>query len=247
MQGAAVVTLRGECDAYDEPALAALLRERIAARRPVIVDFSPATFVDSVVLGSLLAALREAEQAGVRLVLHLPDGTGAEIHRVLSISGLDRILPLRRSWDEAAAAAVGDGALSPASRTEGAELLEVFDALYAAAAQSRDAAATMRLFAEDPDITMWGSDEPEQAVGPAAVGALVDSIVATETSLAFRWSSRRVHVESETAWVNAVGEVALVEPDGAERTTPYRVTAVFVRRDGRWLWHTHSGSEPNPG
>jgi len=24
-----------------------------------------------------------------------------------------------------------------------------------------------------------------------------------------------------------------------------RVTAVLLQRDGRWLWHTHSGSEPN--
>jgi hypothetical protein len=24
----------------------------------------------------------------------------------------------------------------------------------------------------------------------------------------------------------------------------YRLAAVFVRRDGRWLWHTYSGSEP---
>ncbi len=251
VQGAAVVSLRGECDAYDEPALAALLRERIALPQPVIVDFSHATFVDSVVLGSLLAVLREAEQAEIRLVLYLPDRTGDEIHRVFSISGLDRILPLRRSWREAAAAATGDGALASADgsapQTEEAELLETFDALYAAATQAREAEATMRLFAKDPDITMWGSDEPEQAVGTTAVGALVESIVASPASLGFRWSSRRVHVEGDAAWVNAVGEIALETDDGRERTTPYRVTAVFVRRKGRWLWHTHSGSEPNVG
>jgi len=99
------VTLQGECDAYDEPALAARLRERIAARQPIIVDFSHASFVDSVVLGSLLALLREAEGVEVPLVLYLPARSGAEIHRVFSISGLDQILPLRSTWREALASA----------------------------------------------------------------------------------------------------------------------------------------------
>jgi anti-sigma B factor antagonist len=105
VQGAAVVTLRGECDAYDEPLLAAHLRERIAARQPIIVDFSGASFVDSVVLGSLLALLREAERVAVPFVLYLPEETGHEIHRVFSISGLDRLLPLRATWREAVDAA----------------------------------------------------------------------------------------------------------------------------------------------
>ena len=96
-----MVALQRECDAYDEPLLGSLLRERIAARQPVIVDFSDASFVDSVVLGSLLAMLREAESAGVPLVLYLPEDTGVEVHRVFSISGLDQLLPLRSTWPEA--------------------------------------------------------------------------------------------------------------------------------------------------
>jgi anti-sigma B factor antagonist len=96
-----VVALQRECDAYDEPLLGALLREKIAARQPIIVDFSHASFVDSVVLGSLLAMLREAESADVPLVLYLPENTGVEVHRVFSISGLDQLLPLRSTWLEA--------------------------------------------------------------------------------------------------------------------------------------------------
>jgi anti-anti-sigma factor len=105
VQGAAVLALSGECDAYDEPLLATVARERIAAGQPIIVDFSQAVFVDSVVLGSLLALLREAEGANVPLVLYLPDRTGPEIHRVFSISGLDQLLPLRSTWRAAVEAA----------------------------------------------------------------------------------------------------------------------------------------------
>lgn len=36
-------------------------------------------------------------------------------------------------------------------------------------------------------------------------------------------------------------------PGGTTQDLPYRVTGVFVRRGGRWLWHTHSGSAPGPG
>ena len=96
-----MVALRRECDAFDEPRLAAFLRERIAARQAIIVDFSSASFVDSVVLGSLLGLLREAENADVPLVLYLPADTGVEVHRVFSISGLDQLLPLRSTWPEA--------------------------------------------------------------------------------------------------------------------------------------------------
>lgn len=96
-----MVALKRECDAYDEPLLGALLRERIGERQPIIVDFSHASFVDSVVLGSLLAMLREAESEGVPLVLYLPEDTGVEVHRVFSISGLDQLLPLRSTWPEA--------------------------------------------------------------------------------------------------------------------------------------------------
>jgi ketosteroid isomerase-like protein len=54
-----------------------------------------------------------------------------------------------------------------------------------------------------------------------------------------------VHVEGTAAWVNATGTVTLRGDAANDRTLPYRVTAVFVRRDGRWRWHTHHGSEPN--
>jgi hypothetical protein len=27
---------------------------------------------------------------------------------------------------------------------------------------------------------------------------------------------------------------------------PYRITGIFVRREGGWGWHTFSGSQPNP-
>jgi len=53
-----------------------------------------------------------------------------------------------------------------------------------------------------------------------------------------------VTVEGDAAWVIALGDLTYSLPGTEPRTVQYRLAAVFVRRDGRWLWHTFSGSEP---
>ena len=97
------------------------------------------------------------------------------------------------------------------------------------------------LWAADDDITMWGSDEDERATGPEEVHALARG--GRRVAERARLSSGRTSacgVEGDVAWVNARGTLWV---NG--ESSPYRVTAVLVRRDGSWLWHTHSGSEPN--
>ena len=99
----------------------------------------------------------------------------------------------------------------------------------------------MRLWAGDPDIAMLGSSRDEVAFGPAAVRSLLQGIATADVSISFEWNEQRVSVEGDVAWVSAAGVVTV---DGA--ASDYRTTAIFVRREGRWLWHTHAGSEPHP-
>jgi ketosteroid isomerase-like protein len=128
-----------------------------------------------------------------------------------------------------------------------ADVLAVFDALFEAVTVRRDGAAGAALFADDDDVRMWGSEEPERAAGPAAVAELLGAIAASPATLTFQWTERRVHLEADVAWVSAVGPV-LVERPGAEPvTTSYRATAIIVRRDGDWRWHTFHGTEPLQG
>jgi ketosteroid isomerase-like protein len=124
--------------------------------------------------------------------------------------------------------------------TEERGVLGTLDTFLAAATESRDADQALRCWAGDGDVAMWGSDLPERADGPAELRALIASIAATHSSLAFTWASRTVHVEGDVAWVNAAGEL-----DISGRTIPYRLTAVLVRRDAQWLLHTFNGSEPH--
>jgi ketosteroid isomerase-like protein len=126
------------------------------------------------------------------------------------------------------------------------DVLRAFDALFEALTEERNADAGTQLFAPDHDVVMWGSDEPEQAVGQAALGELHRGIAAFSGNFAFRWHERHVHVEGDAAWVNAAGALTVDSPGEKRRTNSYRLTAVFVRRDSRWQWHTLHGSEPAP-
>ena len=125
-----------------------------------------------------------------------------------------------------------------------AEVLEAFNALFEALTQERDAARGSALFAADEDVVMWGSGADEHAVGPAAVAELHRAIAARPDTLVFHWRERHVRVEGDVGWVNAAGEVVAPGGDGEQRV-PYRLTAVLVRRQGSWRWHTFSGSVPD--
>ena len=91
------LTLAGELDLHDTPALAAAFDEveALGARR-VLVDLCAVPFVDSTILGVLVAASRRFET----LVLAVGD---LRVLRVLEVTGLDRKLLVERSRSEALA------------------------------------------------------------------------------------------------------------------------------------------------
>jgi ketosteroid isomerase-like protein len=108
--------------------------------------------------------------------------------------------------------------------------------------EERDPDAAAALWAADDDVTVFGSEQSDTAVGPAAIRSNLEAIAASSRPISFAWRDRRVRVDGAVAWVNASGTLAV---DGS--VAPYQVTGVFVRREGRWLWHTHSGSVPQGG
>ncbi|HEU0315740.1 MAG TPA: nuclear transport factor 2 family protein [Solirubrobacteraceae bacterium] len=110
-------------------------------------------------------------------------------------------------------------------------------------ADGDDPGAVAALFCDDEDITFWGSDAPEAAVGPDAVHALTSGVVAALEEVSVDWDEERVQVEGDVAWFNAAGRFTGRTAEGSVKI-PYRLTAVLVRRDGIWRWHTFHGSEP---
>jgi uncharacterized protein (TIGR02246 family) len=124
-----------------------------------------------------------------------------------------------------------------------AGVLAAFEALFDALLGRRDAEASAQLFVDDG--VMWGSEQDEVASGRPEIAALHRGIAEFDGDLVFRWRLRRAHVDGDVAWVNAAGEVTVAPAGATAQTTPYRLTAVLVRREGMWRWHTFNGSEPN--
>jgi ketosteroid isomerase-like protein len=117
---------------------------------------------------------------------------------------------------------------------------ETFDALFRAITDDRDVDAFVALWADDPDVTLWGSDLAERDRGIEQIRAHGEGIAGSAHEIRFRWDDVDVHERGDVAWVNAHGRLAV---DGAEQ--PYRATAVLVRGDAGWLWHTFNGSLPD--
>ena len=101
-RGFAVIQVRGEADAYTAPRIRSDLTTALGTSAPLVVDLSQATFIDSTVVGILLESLAEYEKRERALVLLLPDESAPEVHRLFDLTGLTSLLPVVRSWDEAA-------------------------------------------------------------------------------------------------------------------------------------------------
>ena len=85
----AVVALSGEHEAYTADKLARHLTALVAEGVRVTVDLRHASFIDSTVVGVLIATHRRASQAGLEFVLLLGSETGWPVRRLLEVTGLD--------------------------------------------------------------------------------------------------------------------------------------------------------------
>jgi anti-sigma B factor antagonist len=92
---ALVLSLAGELDLADAPALREALR-RAVERSPkrLVVDLTEVTFVDSTVLGALVEA--RSALGGEAFALASP---GLEVRRALEVSGLDRHFTIETAID----------------------------------------------------------------------------------------------------------------------------------------------------
>lgn len=96
----AVVTVEGEVDIFTAERLREVLKEVESWRvgRRLVIDLTACSFMDSTGLGVLVAAKHRQEDAPLHVAAHV----GAL--RVLTISGLDKVLQLHRSREESLAA-----------------------------------------------------------------------------------------------------------------------------------------------
>jgi anti-anti-sigma factor len=87
-QDRAVVALSGEHEAYTADKLARHLSALLEEGVGVTVDLRRATFIDSTVIGVLIATHRRASEAGLDLVVLVGDETGWPVRRLLEVTRL---------------------------------------------------------------------------------------------------------------------------------------------------------------
>jgi anti-sigma B factor antagonist len=112
--GVAVLSISGEHDLNTAPDLRNRLGELIGGGTAVVVDLSPATFVDSSILGTILEARRRAVDAELGFAVVQENGA-ATVTRVLQITGLREELPVHESRQDALDDAGSDSATEKAS------------------------------------------------------------------------------------------------------------------------------------
>ena len=108
--GVAVVALVGEHDQSTAPDVGNALRQQGAAA--LVVDLKPTTFLDSSILGVLLAAARETEQRQVSFAVVIPDDPASAARRIFDLTGLNSALPVVTDLD--AAVDAGRNSTAPA-------------------------------------------------------------------------------------------------------------------------------------
>jgi anti-sigma B factor antagonist len=103
-----VIAVGGELDMRAAPELRAAIDQALEAKIALlVVDLSDATFIDSTGIGTLVAALKRLRKArgSLELVCVEPN-----LLRVFEVTGLDGLLSIRGSRDEALGAFAGSGA-----------------------------------------------------------------------------------------------------------------------------------------
>ena len=102
--GVTVLSISGEHDLNTAPDLRKQLEELIRDGSSIVVDLSPATFLDSSILGVILEARRQALEGELGFAVAHANGAQA-VTRVLDITGLRTELPVHDSRDAALAEA----------------------------------------------------------------------------------------------------------------------------------------------
>lgn len=97
-QGFKLVRVRGEVDLSWSQRLRKTILDALATTRPVAVDLSQVTYIDSSGIAALVEGFQNARGKGQRFNLV---AVSKPVHAVLELARLDRVFPIFASLDEA--------------------------------------------------------------------------------------------------------------------------------------------------
>lgn len=96
-----MIAVSGELDIHTAPDLTEVLSPALAAGRPVVVDLTDVTFMDSSGLSVFVTALKRTREAGTSLGLVIAE---PRVMRVFSITGIDTLIEIHATLNSAIAA-----------------------------------------------------------------------------------------------------------------------------------------------
>jgi anti-sigma B factor antagonist len=97
----AVVTVTGELDAHSAPALQGQLDPlTTVSGASLVVDLTEVAFIDSTGLGVLVTTLKHVREVDGRLDVVI---SRARVLKVFTLTGLDAVIPIHATLDEALA------------------------------------------------------------------------------------------------------------------------------------------------
>jgi anti-sigma B factor antagonist len=111
-RGVAVLTISGEHDLSTAPNLRRRLDGLLDEGVATVLDLSPATFIDSSILGVILDGRRRAAEVKIGFAIARSNGSDA-VDRVLEVTGLRAELPVHARREEAVMAASGNSGKTP--------------------------------------------------------------------------------------------------------------------------------------
>ena len=98
--GIEIVALKGEHDLGSLPLVRDALEAATGGDDALIIDLSPATFIDSSILGAVIDARRHASEAGRGFAVAC-EGACEPVRRVLEVTGLLEELPVHPTREAA--------------------------------------------------------------------------------------------------------------------------------------------------
>ena len=89
-----MVVLQGEHDLSTADRLRQAIERARDGSTPVVVDLTEATFIDSAVLGVLIAEHERAASNGSAVGYVVGAGAGHSVHRIIDLAGVAAVLPI---------------------------------------------------------------------------------------------------------------------------------------------------------
>ena len=92
--GHSVISLHADHDLSTADSVRSALESARQHGRPIVVDLSGATFVDSAVLGILVSEHRQAGQAGLGFNVVMGEQSARSVQRLIELTRIDTVLTI---------------------------------------------------------------------------------------------------------------------------------------------------------